>query len=59
MSQENVELVRSVSALLNSGDWEGAFAYFHPDIEWRDLMHAPDVPKVLHGRDAVRLVLAT
>jgi hypothetical protein len=21
----------------------------HPDIEWRDQMHAPDVPEVIHG----------
>ena len=21
----------------------------HPDIEWRDRMHAPDVPEVVHG----------
>jgi ketosteroid isomerase-like protein len=30
------------------------FAYYHPDVEWRDLQHAPDAPERLRGIDAVR-----
>jgi ketosteroid isomerase-like protein len=49
MSQENVELVRRANALGNERDWEGLLGLVDPDIEWRDQMHAPDVPEVLHG----------
>ena len=34
MSQENVELVRSVYAAYNEGDWEGARDVYHPDVIW-------------------------
>jgi ketosteroid isomerase-like protein len=29
-------------------------ASYAPDVEWRDLQHAPDVPEVVQGIDAVR-----
>ncbi len=34
MSQENVELVRSVYAAYNEGDWDGARNAYHPDVIW-------------------------
>jgi len=54
MSERNVELVRRANALGNAPDWEGLLALVHPEIEWRDQMHAPDVPEVLHGIVEVR-----
>ena len=33
MSQENVEVVRSVYAAFNRGDWDGVFRHLHPDFE--------------------------
>ena len=58
MSQENVEIVRRGTALLNAGDWEAAFALYHPDAEYRDLQHAPDMPEVFHGHAGLRAVAA-
>jgi ketosteroid isomerase-like protein len=54
MTQENVDLLIASNAALNRGDVEGSLAGFHPDVEWRDLMHAPDVPERIHGEAAVR-----
>jgi ketosteroid isomerase-like protein len=34
MSQENVEIVRSVYEALNRGDWEAVFRNAHPDVEF-------------------------
>jgi ketosteroid isomerase-like protein len=58
MSQENVELVRAFMAPSNAGDWDAMFAWFAPDVELRDLQHAPDVPEVLRGPVAIRNVVA-
>jgi ketosteroid isomerase-like protein len=33
MSQENVEIVRSVYDALNRGDWDAVFRDMHPDFE--------------------------
>ena len=33
MSQENVEIVRSIYEAFNRGDWDAAFRYTHPDFE--------------------------
>src|SRR4051794_30380989 len=49
MSQENIEIVRRWIAALNAADTDALVALVHPEIEWRDQMHAPDVPEVLHG----------
>jgi ketosteroid isomerase-like protein len=49
MSQENVEIVRRWIASLNAADTGALPTLVHNDIEWRDQMHAPDVPEVLHG----------
>jgi ketosteroid isomerase-like protein len=57
MSRENVEKIRRANAALNAGDDEGVLADFHPDVEWRDLMHAPDVPERVRGVAAVRAIL--
>jgi len=58
MSQENVEFMRRANALLNAGDWDALAELYHPDVELRDLQHAPDVPEVLQGADAMSLVVA-
>ena len=56
MSQ-NVEIVRSFMASPNAGDWDAMFAWFAPNVELRDLAHAPDVPEVLKGPEAIRRVV--
>jgi len=33
MSQENVEMIRSVYESLNRGDWDGVFRNAHPEME--------------------------
>jgi ketosteroid isomerase-like protein len=33
MSEDNVEMLRSVYESLNRGDWEGVFRNAHPDLE--------------------------
>ena len=60
MSQRNVELLRRSAELLNVGDWEAVIELYHPDaeVEFRDLPASPDVPPVLHGREAIRRVVA-
>jgi len=57
MSQENVEIVRRLNAEFNAGNWDAAFALFHPEVEFRDLRPAPDLPEVVRGIDALALVL--
>jgi ketosteroid isomerase-like protein len=58
MSDENVELVRRWIACFNAEDGDALTALVHPDIEWRDQMHAPDVPEVVHGIDALKQLAA-
>ena len=58
MSQENVEIVRQGIALLNAADWDALFGLHHPDIEYRDLQHVPDLPEVLRGLEGFRLLTA-
>lgn len=60
MSQRNVELLRRSAELLNVGDWEAVIELYHPDaeVEFRDAPPSPDVPAVLHGREAIRRVVA-
>jgi len=60
MSQANVELLRRCAEMLNVGDWDALFELYHldADIEFRDLQPPPDIPEVLQGRDAIRLVVA-
>jgi ketosteroid isomerase-like protein len=54
MSQENVEVVRRMNAAFNRRDGAAISAYYHPDVELRDLQHAPDAPERLIGIDAIR-----
>jgi ketosteroid isomerase-like protein len=56
MSRENVETLRRIITSFNGGDHDGALADFHPDVEWRDLMHAPDVPERVSGVRAIRAI---
>jgi ketosteroid isomerase-like protein len=60
MSQKNVEILRRCAELLNVGDWDALFELYHldADIEFRDLQPPPDIPEVLQGREAIRLVVA-
>jgi ketosteroid isomerase-like protein len=58
MSERNVEIVRRGIELLNAGDWEAVFALYHPQVEYRDLQHGPDMPEVLDGLDGIRQVAA-
>jgi ketosteroid isomerase-like protein len=59
MSQENVDIIRRANALGNAGDWDAFFELFHPDVEFRDLQHAPDLPEVIRGLEAFRLLAAS
>jgi ketosteroid isomerase-like protein len=54
MSRENVEVVRRMNAAFNRRDRDAISAYYHPDVEMRDLQHAPDAPERLVGLDAIR-----
>lgn len=58
MSQENVKVIRAFMASPNAGDWDSMFTWFAPDVVLRDLAHAPDVPEVLRGTEAIRRVVA-
>jgi ketosteroid isomerase-like protein len=54
VSRENVEIVRRMNAAFNRRDRDALLAYYHPDVELRDLQHAPDAPERLIGVDAIR-----
>jgi ketosteroid isomerase-like protein len=58
MSEESMQIARRAAALGNARDWDALFELIDPDIEWRDQMHAPDVPEVLHGIEQVRGLIA-
>jgi ketosteroid isomerase-like protein len=58
MSRENVEVVRRANALGNAGEYESFFEVFDRDIEFRDLQHAPDLPELIRGLDALREMAA-
>ena len=53
MSRENVEIVRRSNAAFNRRDRDEVFADYHPEVEWRDLQHAPDAPESVRGIAAV------
>jgi ketosteroid isomerase-like protein len=53
VSQENVEPLRRANASFNSRDRDSAYAWLHPDVEWRDLPRAVDSPERLRGIPAV------
>jgi hypothetical protein len=57
MSQANVEVVRSGTALLNDENWDALFELYHHDVEFCDLRSAVDTSEVLTGVEAVRALL--
>jgi ketosteroid isomerase-like protein len=57
MSQQNVDRCRRMSASFNRSDTEAMLACWHPDGEWRDLMHAPDTPERVQGVAAIRTLM--
>jgi uncharacterized protein len=52
MSQENVEIVRRAYEAANRGDFEGAHAYAHPEIEFHTYAQSPEAG-VYRGKEAV------
>jgi ketosteroid isomerase-like protein len=56
MSSENVETLRRANDAFKRGDKDGALANYHPDVEWRDLQHAPDTPERVLGVDALQTI---
>ena len=52
MSKENVELIRTIYELFRAGDYDGALALHHPEMEVHDRQEAPD-PQVYRGREGV------
>jgi ketosteroid isomerase-like protein len=57
MSQDNVEIVRRGTVLLNEGKWDQLFESYAPDVEFRDLRSAVDTPQVLKGAESVKALL--
>jgi ketosteroid isomerase-like protein len=53
MSQENLEIVRSVFDATNRGDWDTVLAAYSPDTEWDDRDLRPE-GAVYRGIDAMR-----
>lgn len=58
MTPQNVEVIRRGNALLNAGEVDAAIELYHPDVEVRDLQHAPDAAEVVPGVDAFRVLAA-
>src|SRR5437870_3133806 len=58
MSQQNLDILRRANTLANTGDWKALFALFDPDVELRDLQHAPDLPEVVRGIEGFRVMAA-
>jgi ketosteroid isomerase-like protein len=57
MSQENVEVVRSLAEAFQQRDHERVFQFYDPDIEWdasRQAALMSDVASVCHGHEGVR-----
>jgi ketosteroid isomerase-like protein len=52
MSEENVELVRTIYERFRAGDNDGALALHDPEIEVHDRAEAPD-PQVYRGHEGV------
>ena len=44
-----MEVVRRCNAAFNRRDRDAAFDDYHPNLEWRDLQHAPDTPERIEG----------
>jgi ketosteroid isomerase-like protein len=54
MSHQNVDFIRTAVELGNAGKLDALAELCHPEIEFRDLEHPPDIPEVLRGRAAIR-----
>ena len=52
MSRENVEIVRTLYQLWNTGD--PGWSYYAPDVEWDVSRWAPDLPNAARGQGEVR-----
>jgi len=57
MSQENVEVIRRMYEAFHGGDFDGALAYFDPEVEVDASVRVDE--GVGHGRDAVSAVVAS
>ena len=57
MSQENVEVVRSLVEAFNAGDWDRYFDRLDPHVEWWDRGDEPHAT-VHRGHEGVRAFLA-
>ena len=53
MSQENVEIVRASYEAANRGEFDAAFSFAHPEIEFHTYTRSPEAG-VYRGREAVR-----
>jgi ketosteroid isomerase-like protein len=54
MTQENVEICRRANDAFMRGDLKGFFGCYAEDVEVEDLLNAPDVPSVIHGKQGFR-----
>jgi ketosteroid isomerase-like protein len=54
MSQENVEIVRRSADAFSRGDWDGALANYHPDIEWMEMPSLGPDASTYTGRKQLR-----
>jgi ketosteroid isomerase-like protein len=54
MSQENVEVIRSLTERVNAGDTEGQLELIHPDLELFPPEYEPEAKEVYRGREGYR-----
>ena len=54
MSQENVEVIRSLTERINAGDWERVLELIHPDLELFPPEDEPEAKAVYRGREGYR-----
>jgi ketosteroid isomerase-like protein len=54
MSQENVEVIRSLTEKINAGDTEGELELIHPDLELFPPEDEPEAKEVYRGREGYR-----
>ena len=59
MSQENVEIVRRASELLERRDWHGATELFDPSVELHGTVGGIEEGKVLRGLGQIRQAFET